>query len=83
MIKIKKGKIEIAGTNGELLLETNELFYHLLQLNPELIIGVVTGWSSVLQDSIESTDSTILSAIVHASENIAKQLTEWGNKDEN
>lgn len=48
MIKANKGHLEVSGYNDDIIFELNLIFDALIVRQPELLIAVMTAWSSTL-----------------------------------
>ena len=59
MIKLEKGIVEITGTGLDLAQELCAIFYAIREEQPEMLAGVITGWSDVLESDIPTLDRRI------------------------
>ena len=72
MITANKGDLKIRGTNYDILFEFNQIIGALQQDNPEIVLGAISAWSSILESKLDDVDKLTICAISHMSEDIIK-----------
>lgn len=76
MIKCNEGKTEMQGKTIDLALEANCILMSLHKVSPELLAGIITGWTDFVTKEYESRKLNILKAetMVQTTEMFVKEV---------
>lgn len=76
MIKCQNGKTELAGKTLDLALEANCILMSLHKVSPELLAGIITGWTDFVTEEYESRKLNIMKAeaVVQTTEMFVKEV---------
>ena len=75
MITANKGCAKVAGTTLDIIYEFNNIIYS-LSYRPEIVLGVISAWSSILEEKMKDVSPFELTAISHMSEDYIKTMRE-------
>lgn len=72
MITANKAMTKIAGLNIDIIYEFNNIISAMQKNNPEIVLGVITAWSSILEEKLDDVSKAELTIVAHMSEEFIK-----------
>lgn len=76
MIIADKEVTKIRGLNIDIIYEFNNIISALQQDNPEILLGAITAWSSILEKQLDDISKAELTIVTHMSEEYIKLHSE-------
>ena len=76
MITANKGRTKIEGLSIDIIYEFNSIISAMQENTPEIVIGIITAWSSILEEKLDDVSKEELSIIAHMSEDFIKSHME-------
>lgn len=81
MITANKDTTKIGGMNIDIIFEFNSIIRALQEENPEIVLGTLTAWSSILEEKLGTVNKTKLAFVTHISEDFVELHNE--SEDDN
>ena len=81
MIKSDKGMCKIDGSGSDVIFEFNHIIEMLIADNPHILLGVLTGWSEIIEKTSNKVDVELMTLVDIMSERYIKLKSE-GKLDE-
>ena len=72
MIIANKGITNVDGVNIDIIIEFNSIVAALTEDHPEIVLGAISAWSTILEEKTEDVDTFKLVAISRMSEDFIK-----------